>query len=116
MKRVLFSVIVFCMILISSVIAHAQYMPTTLDYVKPKSWSQYQFTYAAWTDPTGNPNPYHSFFGWVNKRCLVTGVWLQNGQWYAMLNIPGTDYFVAWPVNYVTILPAKTTDLLIKVN
>lgn len=112
MKQVILS-IAFLLLIVS---AKAQYIPQILDYVKPKSWSQYQFTYATWNDPTGNPSPYNSYFGWVNKRCLVTSVWMQNGQWYAMLNIPSTDYFVTWPVNYVTTIPANTTDLLIKVN
>jgi hypothetical protein len=88
------------------------YMPSVGDYVKPKPWSQYPFTYAAWTDPTGNPNPYHTYFGWGNKRCQVTGLWVANNQWYVQLNIPGTDYYVTWPVNYINPNTQAATDLL----
>lgn len=107
--------ILITIFIFSSLFASA-YFPAVGDYVKPKSWSGYPFTYAAWTDPTGNPNPYARFFDWINKRCQVISVWQSSGQWYAELWIAGssTDYYVVWPVNYVTTLPATTTDLLIQ--
>lgn len=94
--------------------AFRSYMPAVGDYVKPKSWSAYPFTYAVWSDPTGNPSPYARWLDWVNKRCLVTALWQVGSQWYVELNIPGTSYTVQWPVNYVTVTPPVTTDLLIQ--
>lgn len=98
-----------------SFLAKAQYIPEAGDFVKPKSWSSYPFTYPVWTDPTGSPSPYARYLDWVNKRCLVSSVWQQGGQWYVELNILGTSNYAVWPVNYVTTLPATTTDLLVHV-
>lgn len=114
MKHLFISIAILLSIFFSTFNAKAQYMPNVLDYVKPKSWSQYPFTYAAWTDPTGNPNPYNTYFGWVNKRCQVTSLWQQGSQWYVQLNIPGTAYFVQWPVNYINPNTQAATDLLVK--
>lgn len=105
--------IVFFLMLAVSLSSFA-YTPIPGDYVKPKSWSGYPFTYANWTDNTGNPNPYNTYFGWVNKRCLVTSVWVAGGQLYAQLNIPGTAYTVTWPVNYVNPNTSAVTDLLVQ--